>query len=86
MEIAIIILGFIVVALLFERYMFAKEMNQRVSECVKAVMSRNINDYIAATTAEKSKPQREVESDEVLLDTADDEVFDKFIKNQNKVV
>ncbi len=85
MEIAIIVLGLIVVGLIVERYFYSKQMNEELQKCVKAVMSRNINEYISATAADKpSKPF--VENDEVLLSEANDDEFDKYIKNETKSV
>lgn len=82
--VAIIILGVVVIAQAAERYYFAREMNDRVSQAVKAVMSRNINEYISATQAEKPAASQFTETDEVFLSEASDEEFDKHIEQQTK--
>lgn len=78
MEIALIILGVIILALMVERYYFAKEMHKQLENANKAVMSRNINDYIAATS-ERKETIEPPDADEVELSEASDELFDKFI-------
>jgi N-acetylneuraminate synthase len=40
-----IILGIVILALIIERYFFAKEMTKRLGDTIKAVMSRNINEW-----------------------------------------
>lgn len=84
MEIAVVILGIIVIALLVERYYYAKETGKLIDRATKAVMSRNINEYMAATAIDKVEPQIESDPDEVFLNETDDETFDKHIKEQVK--
>ena len=81
--ISIIILGILVIAQAVERYFFSQHMTKQLEQCMKAVLSRNINDYLTAT-AEKSPKSDFTENDEVDLNEASDEVFDKFIKEQTK--
>lgn len=82
--IAIIVLGLVCVGQAVERYFYAKDMSQKLNDSIKAVMSRNINEYIAAVSSEQ-KPQRPYsEPDEVLLDTVSDDLFDRYIENQTK--
>lgn len=78
---AIVILGAMNIALLYMLHTQAKTHNEQQSKAMKAVMSRNINDYIAATTAEKTANTPQAEPEEVLLTEADDTVFDKYIKS-----
>lgn len=84
MEIAIVSLSLIIVGMLIERFFYQKEMNRQLGEATRAVLSRNVNDFIAATTADKIVSSKLQETEEVLLSDASDEVFDKFINNQNK--
>lgn len=76
-----VVLGLIVISQLVERYLYAKDMNQKLQDCVKAVMSRNINEYITATTTDKITKEPLPEPDEVELNSqTDDDTFNKFIK------
>ncbi len=79
----ITILGMLAIAQTVERYLFAKHMTKQLEQCMKAVMSRNINDYLAAT-AEKPKQQDFSENDQIELSEASDEVFDSLIKKQTQ--
>ena len=80
---AIITLSILVLGQLIERHIYSKDMNKRLSEAMKAVMSRNINEFLAATTTPKGDFTRS-ESDEVDLGDASLEEFDKHIKEINK--
>lgn len=82
----VVILGFVIVAQAVERFFFAREMNQRVSEAVRAIMSRNINEFISATQADKPSKTNFTQSDEIELNEANDEDFDKHIKQAIKQV
>ena len=77
--IAIITLSLLLLTQAIERHFYSKEMNKRLSESMKAVMSRNINEFMAAT-AEPNKTFSKTESDEIDLSDADDELYDKHIK------
>ena len=80
--IAIIVLGLLLIGQLIERYFYTKDMTKKLSEAMKAVMSRNITEFMAVTQ-DKSPKQEFTQSDNVLIDEADDEIFDKFIEKQN---
>lgn len=84
MEIAIIVLGLVIAGLLVERYLFVKQINGVLGDSMKAIMSRNINEFLAAKTIDKAVENVKVEEDEVELSQASDEQFDKFIKEQVK--
>ena len=84
MEIAIVSLTIIILGLLVERYLFVRETNKQLGEATRAVLSRNINDFITATTVDKIVKDTKPERDEVLLSESSDEDFDKTIKNINK--
>lgn len=84
MEIAIVSLSLIIIGMLVERFFYQKEMNRQMGEATRAILSRNVNEFIAATTAEKIVNRKQEEVDEVLLSDATDETFDKFIKTQTK--
>ncbi len=77
--VSIILLGLIVIGQGVERYFYSKEMNKQLANATKAVMSRNINEYLAATAPEKPK-QGFTETDEIELSNASEEEFDKHIK------
>ena len=76
---AIIILGLVLVVQAVERYFYAKDMSQKLQDCIKAVMSRNISEYIAATNISKEKDEPEPENDQVDLSTLDDKEYSKVI-------
>jgi hypothetical protein len=81
--ITIITLAVLVIAQLVERYFYSKTMTQKLSECIKAVLSRNINEYISATQADKQDHREFVQTDNILIDELGDEAFDKFVQKQN---
>lgn len=66
-----------------DKYLYTQRMLKMVDDAIKASKTTNINDYIAATNIEAVKKEKFVQTDEVLLDEASDEEFDKFIKGQN---
>ncbi len=80
----IIIFAVIIIGLLVERFFFARHMTQQLSNATKAVMSRNINEYIAAVQSEKPRNRTTPESDEILETDLPDEAFDKLIRDQNE--
>jgi hypothetical protein len=84
MEIAVISLSIIILLLVIERYLYAKEMNRQQGDSIKAIMSRNINEYLAAKSVDKPSNHPQPEEDEVPLGELTDEEFDKTIKKSNK--
>lgn len=84
MEIAIITLALVVLAQAIERHFYSLDMNKRLSESMKAVMSRNINEFITATAEPKKNFTPPTESEEVNLSEASEEEFDRYIKEQTK--
>lgn len=82
--IAIIVLGLVCVGQALERYFYGKDMTQKLNDSIKAVMSRNINEYMAAVTVDKKTPSEFAQPDEIYLDVADDETFDKVIQQQTQ--
>lgn len=78
---AIIVLTIVCIALTIERYFYSRDMNAKTTELLNAILSRNMNEFISAKAVDKIKPQEYKESDEVPLDVADDEAFNKFVKN-----
>ena len=84
MEVAVISLGVIVIAQLIERYFYAKDMNQKLADSIKAIMSRNVGEFMAATKPEKMTPAAPAEAEDVELSTLSDTDFDKAIKIINK--
>ena len=78
--VSIIILGLIVIGQGIERYFYAKDMSNKLNDAIKAVMSRNINDYLAAT-AKPSESKIEPQDEQVDFSPDNPEEFDKAIKN-----
>lgn len=74
-----IVLGIICIMQGVERYFYQKDMTNKLNDSIKAIMSRNINDYLAAT-AKPSKSEPMGEPDQIDLGEADNETFDKAIK------
>jgi hypothetical protein len=79
--ISIITLALLVIAQAVERYLFGKYMAEELSKSMKAVMSRNINEFLAATQPDKKDTTDFRQNDEVDIDQASDEEFDKAIKS-----
>ncbi len=83
MEVAVIALGVVVIAQSIERYFYSKDMSQKLQDCIKAVMSRNIGEYIAATKPVDKTETVTVSTDEVpITDLSEDEFF-KYIGKVN---
>ncbi len=80
--IAILTLTLICGALLVERYLFAQKMLKQLNDTIKAIKSKNIDEYMAAISVDEIKKQPFLEKDEVFLDEASDEEFNKFVKTQ----
>lgn len=82
MEIAIGCLSFIIFVQLCERYYYSKDMNQKLQDCIKAVMSRNVAEFVQATRPkEKEEKEPLLDQLDVLLSDADDKTFDKHISD-----
>lgn len=77
--VAIVILGALCAGQAIERFFYAKEMNKQLGEATRAVMSRNISEFLAATTPPKKTTDIAPESDEIDISQASDEVFDKAL-------
>lgn len=76
-----IILGLIIAGIIIERYFFAREITKQLDSCMKALISKNANEYLSMKSVDnqaKEKPEKEPEG--VYLDQADEETFNKFIK------
>ena len=86
MEITIIIvLGIVCIAQIVERYFFSQRILNDLSNAQKAVMSRNINEYLSATTPPSNKDQGFRENDEVdMTELSDTEFLDIIEKQQGK--
>jgi hypothetical protein len=74
------ILGILCIFQSIERYVYQKDMTNKLNDAIKAVMSRNINEYIAATNIPKSIQDSKKENEEIDLSESDDETFDKALK------
>lgn len=84
MEIAIVVLGLVIAGLLVDRYFYTKRTQGILEDSIKAVMSRNMNEYLAAKTIDKALDNTVVPPEDVEISQASDTEFDKFIKQQNK--
>lgn len=79
--IAIGTLALIIVVQAIERYFFARSMLEQLERAMKAAMSRDVNDYVNAVKNDKKAPEPpEREPESIELNLADDETFDKHIK------
>jgi hypothetical protein len=74
-----VIFGLIIIALIAERYLFARHMTVQLEKSMKAVMSRNITDYLTATN-EPKKDSGFIEEETIDLADASEEEFLKGIK------
>lgn len=83
-EVTAIILGIIVLAQLIERHFYTKEMNHQLGEATRAILSRNVNEFISATAKPTEFKPEQTEPDEVELSSLSDEDFDKAVSNINK--
>lgn len=84
MEIAIVSLTVIILLLVAERFLYAKEMNRQLGDSIKAIMSRNINEYLAAKSVDKVTTEIKSETDEVLMSDMSDDEYDETIKKMNE--
>jgi len=75
-----IILGLIIAGIIIERYFFAREITKQLDSCMKALISKNANEYMSMKSIDAKNTKPEKESDAVYLDQADDDTFNKFIK------
>lgn len=65
-----------------ERYFYSEQVNRERHDMLKFILSRNARDYTDITHVDKKIPEAQTNlSDEVDLTEADDDVFDKLIKN-----
>ena len=63
-----------------ERYFYAKDMTNKLNDSIKAIMSRNINDYLAAT-AKPSNSKQDAQDEQIDFSSDNPDEFDKAIKN-----
>jgi len=82
--IVVVVLAFICVAQAVEKFFFTAKMLKQLDDAIKASMSRNINEYLVATKQPGKQTILPEETDEVDLEDATPEQFDKFIKNELK--
>lgn len=79
--IAVVALSLICIAQTVERYFYQKDMTNKLNDAVKAIMSRNINEYLTATAKPKYSKNIPVEQEEVDFNADNPEEFDRAIKN-----
>jgi len=75
-----IILGVIIVGLIAERYLYARQVNKQQDHYMQALIAKNTNEFLSMKESENKKDIPFKESDEIPLDQASDETFNKFIK------
>lgn len=80
----IIILGIVVIGQLVERYLFARTMTEQLNKYMLANISKNAGEYITANITDTAKKEVTITPDEVPLENATQEEFDKFIETQNE--
>lgn len=77
--IAILVLAVVCILQAVDKYFFTIRILKQLDDAIKASMSRNLAEYQAATqTPLKQRPIQE--SEEVQLSDANDEEFDRHIK------
>lgn len=74
----------VIIVLLIERYFYAKEMNSQIRDFQKAIISKNVNEYIAAKTVDSKKEEKYTTPEEIPLNELSDKDFQDVIKNMNK--
>lgn len=74
----------IIVALLVERYFYTKEMTAKLTQAMEAVMSRNMNEYLATKSADKKVDERPSEPEDVDIDEASHKEFMQHIQSQTQ--
>lgn len=78
--IALIALGIICILQTILHYLYQKDMTNKLNDAIKAVMSRNINDYLSATTKPNKSSLPLPEPDQVDFTADNPEAFDNAIK------
>lgn len=78
----IALLGIIIIALLVERHLFAREMQKQLSKAQAALFARNMNEYLAGTK-ENTLPDRPSEEEDLELPEVSDADFEAHIKQVN---
>lgn len=79
MEIAIVILGAVIVGQAVERYLYAKEMNKQNHNYMVALMTRDTKEYIDVKATEEAIKKPVVVPDEISMEHATEEEFDQHI-------
>lgn len=81
--IAILVLSGICIAQMVDKHLFAEKMFKQLDDTVKAIKSKDLNEYISAKSQDEIKKEPFLKQDEVFLEDASDEEFNKHIKTQN---
>ena len=81
-----IVLTLVIVIIIqaIERFSYASQAQSQQKELMMAFLSKNAMEFSVAVKTEKEPNEEIKESDEVELDKADDEEFDKHIAEQGK--
>lgn len=73
--ITLLILGGIIIALIIERHLYSKEMNRQIGEATRAVLSKNINEFMQATKPQEASKTEFIRDEEVNMDEATEDEF-----------
>lgn len=75
-----LVLASVIIALIVERYFYARDMNRQVNDNMKALMAKTPEDYIHMKAVEGKKPSKPVEVDEQPIEQVSDKDFLKALK------
>lgn len=81
-----LVLSGIIVALLVERYMTQKQHTQEIKRLIKAVLSKNVDEFTQSEVIEhinEREPDPILPEDFVPASQLDDDEFRKFIEQEN---
>lgn len=73
----------VIIALVVERYFTLKAMNAQVNDCLKAIMSKNTQDFIQMKAIDKVEVTAPKEPEFIPEDRLSDDQFDKLIQKTN---
>lgn len=78
--VAYIVFGVLLLVQAIERYLYQRDMTNKLNDSIKAIMSRNISEYLAATKPVNRGKEERIEIDDIPLETMNDKDFTEAIK------
>jgi len=72
----------VIIALVVERYFYAKDMNGQVNDFMKALIARTPQDFIHMKTVEDKAPTPFKEKDEIPIEELSDSAWMEAIKQE----